>query len=189
MRSLLPLSILLLATGCFTKPQTSRIAESKEAPSETKEVSYAVLSDPPDAILDEMQSRYSGNNKQWKSEWHKDNSSIPIDGQRAIRLLEIACYADIVCHPVEYPLRVATLDYIKANMDSSSVLDSLNWIRTSYQSGFPLDEPGDKTGDFRGVRVEAMKSRLTQYVNELLHSDEPVTALPVSSGVAKADEP
>ena len=98
-----------------------------------------------------------------------------MDGQRAVRLLEIAAYADIVCHPVEYPLRVATLDYIKEKIDSSGVRDSLNWIRSSYKSGLPLEEPGDKNGDFKGLRVEAMKIRLTGYVNELLQSDEPIS--------------
>lgn len=175
MKSLLPFPVLLLAIGCLSQPQASRIDVPTEAPHGTKDDSYAVLSDPPDTILDEMASRYSGNNKQWRSEWKEDNSSIPIDGQRALRLLEIAGYADVVCHPIEYPLRVATLDYIKANIDSSGVRDSLKWILTSNKCGLPLEEPGDKTGDFKGVRVEAMKIRLTEYVNELLQSYEPVS--------------
>jgi hypothetical protein len=93
---------------------------------------------------------------------------VELSGQRAIALLETACYADVVCHEIEYPLRVATLDYVKANRDSQDVDDALLWILSDYHSGLPLDSPGDETGDFRGMLVEAMQGRLTQYVRQLM---------------------
>ena len=34
----------------------------------------------------------------------------------------------------------------------------------------PLDEAGDEDGQFKGLRVQAMKIRLTEYANELLQS-------------------
>ena len=92
---------------------------------------------------------------------------VELNGQRAISLLETACYADVVCHEMEYPLRVATLDYVKANSDSLEVDDALHWILNDYHSGLPLDSPSDETGDFRGMLVESMQGRLTQYVRQL----------------------
>lgn len=93
---------------------------------------------------------------------------VPVDGQRVLSLMETACYADVMCHGVERPLRVATLDYVKANVDSQVVKDTLNWIRSSYRSGLPLDSPGDETGDFHGALVESMQIRLIEYATELL---------------------
>lgn len=92
---------------------------------------------------------------------------VPIDAQRIVTLLEVACYADVMCHRVEYPLRVATLDYVKSNLDAPGTQNALAWIRESYQSGLPLDWPGDETGEFRGILVKAMRGRLVTYANQV----------------------
>ena len=100
------------------------------------------------------------------------SATVAVDGQRVLSLLETACYADVTCHRIEHPVRVATLDYVRENLDSPGVQDTLNWIRNSYRSGLPLDSPGDETGDFRGVLVESMQIRITAYANELLMQRE-----------------
>ncbi len=159
------LVLLLTLTACSPRERRPRV---NEKPPPQADHLYKVLSKPPDAILDEWNRIYSSNNKLWRQEWTDDVSTVPIDGQRTIELLEIACYADIVCHPVEYPLRVATLEYVGANLDSPDVVNALYWIRTSYRSGFPVDAPGDDPGDFRGLLVQSMKTRLTEYATLLL---------------------
>jgi len=158
--------LLLTLTAC--SPQERRPRVNEKPPPQADRSAYKVLSKPPDAILDEWDTTYSSDNKLWRKEWTDDVSTVPIDGQRTIELLEIACYADNVCHHVEYPLRVATLEYIGANLDSPDVVNALNWIRTSYSSGFPVDAPGDDPGDFRGLLVQSMKTRLTEYATLLL---------------------
>jgi len=92
---------------------------------------------------------------------------VPVDAQRIVTLLEVACYADVMCHRVEYPLRVATLDYVKSNLDAPETQNALAWIRESYQSGLPLDAPGDETGEFRGMLVKAMRGRLVAYAKRV----------------------
>lgn len=96
------------------------------------------------------------------------SAALVVDGQRVLSLMETACYADVTCHGIEYPLRIATLDYVRDNVDSQGVQDTLSWIRNSYRSGLPIDSPGDEAGDFRGLLVESMQIRLTAYANELL---------------------
>ena len=98
--------------------------------------------------------------------------AVPVDAQRIISLMEVACYADVMCHRVEYPLRVATLGYIKSNLDSPATQNALACIRESYHSGLPLDAPGDETGEFRGLLVKAMRARLIMYVNQLKEEKE-----------------
>lgn len=99
--------------------------------------------------------------------------AVTIDAQRILTLMETACYADVMCHKMEYPVRIATLDYVKSNIDSQGTREALRWIRTSYQSGLPLDEPGDETGQFRGLLVKSMQGRLVSYANQLLSSTDP----------------
>lgn len=91
MKSLLLFSIALLVGGCLNQPETSRIDIPNENVIEAANVSYVVLSETPDATLDEMASKYSGSNENWRNGWKQENSSIPLDGQLAIRLLEISC--------------------------------------------------------------------------------------------------
>ncbi|QDT28389.1 hypothetical protein Enr10x_37310 [Gimesia panareensis] len=93
--------------------------------------------------------------------------TVPVDAQRIITLLEVACYADVMCHRVEYPLRVATLDYVKSNLDAPGTPNALAWIRESYQSGLPLDVPDDETGELRGLLVKSMRGRLNAYANQV----------------------
>lgn len=93
--------------------------------------------------------------------------AIPVDAQRIITLMEVACYADVMCHRVEYPLRVATLDYVKSNLDVPGTQKALAWIRESYKSGLPLDAPDDETGEFRGLLVKSMRGRLNEYAKQM----------------------
>lgn len=158
--------LLVTLTACGPQQQNPRVNE--KPPLQADHSAYKVLSEPPDAILDEWNTTYSSDNKVWRKDWTDDVSTVPIDGQRTIELLEIACYADIVCHHVEYPLRVATLEYIGANLDSPDVVNALSWICTSYSSGFPVEAPGDDPGGFRELLVQSMKTRLTEYAVLLL---------------------
>ena len=144
---------------------------SKEGGAETLDSLYIVLSEPPDAKLDFMESNYTGNNKEWRNQWTNDSKLLPIDGQKTIEILEIACYADVVCHRIEYPLRIATLDYVRNHLETPGVRESLEWIRTSYKSGLPMEVPDDTAGDFTGALVQSMKTRLTEYANDLLLSN------------------
>lgn len=172
MKTLLPITIVAMLLGCSTEPQAPRVSAPPEVPLAT-EKSFAVLTGAPDALLDEMASKYSGNHQEWRDAWKLDNAKTTIDGQEAIRLLEIACYADVTCHPIEYPLRVATLDYIESKLTTGDVRDALNWVRASYRSGLPLDAPGDDTGQFRGLLVDSMKIRMAYYAKELLNPGVP----------------
>jgi hypothetical protein len=173
MKLLLPTASLLFFTGCPSQHELSnRLDLTKEYEAQSRHSSYDLLTESPDAILNEMASKYSKDNQQWQNEWTQDVSVTPIDGKKAIRLLEIACYADVVCHRVEYPLCVATLDYIRSKLDSPDVRDALHWILSSYHSGLPLDAHGDDVGHFKGLLVQSMKIRLTEYANELLQSHE-----------------
>ena len=172
MNTLLPTTIIAMLLGCSTEQPSSRLSARPEVEQAT-EKSFAVLTVAPDAILDEMASKYSGNNQQWRDAWKLDNSKTTLDGPQTIRLLEIACYADVMCHPIEYPLRVATLDYIESSLTTKDVRDALKWVRESYISGLPVDTPGDDTGQFRGMLMESMRIRMVDYANELLNPEIP----------------
>lgn len=148
----------------------ARNADSKEGGAVTLDSLYIVLADPPDAKLDDMDSNYTGSNKEWRNQWTTDAKSVQIDGQKTIEILEIACYADVICHRIEYPLRIATLDYVRNHLKTPGVRESLEWIRTSYKSGLSMEVPGDTAGEFTGALVQSMKTRLTEYANDLLVS-------------------
>lgn len=158
--------------GCSTEQPAPRVRAQPEVAQATDK-SFAVLKVAPDAILDEMAGKYTGSNQQWRDAWKLDNSKTALDGQQTIRLLEIACYADVICHSIEYPLRVATLDYVESNLTTEGVRDALKWIRESYKSNLPLDAPGDDTGQFRGWLVESMRIRMVDYAKELLSPEIP----------------
>jgi hypothetical protein len=172
MKTLLPTTIIAMLVGCSTEPPAPRALAQPEVARSTEKL-FEVLTDAPDAILDEMASKYSGNNQEWRDAWKLDNSKSTLDGQRTIRLLEIACYADVMCHSIEYPLRVATLDYVESNLATEGVRDALNWIRESYKSDLPLDAPGDDTGQFRRMLVDSMRIRMVDYAKELLNPEIP----------------
>ena len=91
--------------------------------------------------------------------------------------MEFARGRNLESHPIAwvvYQLRVATLEYVRANLDSPDVFNALNWIRTSYNSGLPADAPGDEAGDFSGLLVQSMQTRLTEYANLLLSNVDAV---------------
>lgn len=88
------LCLLLTLTACSPQERSPRVNEKQ--PPQADHSAYKVLSEPPDAILDEWDRIYSSNNKLWRKEWTDDVSVGPLDGQRTIELLEIACYADSV---------------------------------------------------------------------------------------------
>jgi hypothetical protein len=172
MKTFLPITITAMLLGCSIEPEAPRVIAMHEVAEKT-EKSFMVLKDSPDALLDEMASKYPGNNQEWRDAWKLDNSMIKIDGQHAIRLLEIASYADVSCHPIEYPLRVATLDFVESNLTTGDVRDALIWVRDSYKSDLPLDTPGDDNGQLRGMLVDSMKIRMSRYAKELLNPDVP----------------
>ena len=170
MKLLLPILILFLIAGC--------VEQSKIVPMETNQSAisradtYSVLVAPPDAVLDEMQSKFAGINEKWRNEWREATEAIAIDGQRTVTLLEIACYADVMCHTIEYPLRVATHDYIRDNLANPDVRKSLDWIASSYHSDLPARSPGDEEGVFDGVLIKSMEARMTEYANQLLKPND-----------------
>ncbi len=165
--------VLLIATvGCMPQQQTASVIEASKDKTPTKQVTYEVLTERPDALLDKMTSLFSSDRSKWNSEFKSAYAMSSISGERTVELLEIACYADVECHSFENPLRVATLDYIKENLHSPDVRKSLQWIRTSYESSLPIEAPGDVEGLFKSVLVQAMKIRMTEYANDLLQSYE-----------------
>ncbi|TWT59795.1 hypothetical protein [Rubinisphaera italica] len=174
MKSLLPLSAILVAAGCFSQAKPAR-TDAPNTAIPTTAVSYQVLTDAPVEILDELASKYTGDLEQWRGEWIQSNSTTMLDGQSTIRLLEIACYADVMCHPIEYPLRVVTHDFIREHMELPEVRSSLEWIRSSYNSGLPFKKPGDAIGNFDGMLVESMNSRMREYANQLLKSSDSIS--------------
>ena len=171
MKLLLRFSAILVAAGCFSQTQPAR-TDAPNSAIPTTAVSYQVMTDAPVEMLDELASNYTGDLELWRDECIQSNSMTTLDGQSTIRLLEIACYADVMCHTIEYPLRVVTHDFIREHMDMPEVRSSLEWIGSSYNSGLPFKEPGDTTGDFDGMLVESMNSRMREYANKLLKSSD-----------------
>lgn len=133
---------------------------------------YTVLIEPPDSTLDKIVVMLSSSKSDPRQQLLEQFASSAIDGQRAVSMLELACYADLQCHSVEYPLRIATIDFVRENLDSPSVRNAVNWIRESYESRLPLDAPGDEAEHFKGALVQSMKIRMTEYANELLQPDD-----------------
>jgi hypothetical protein len=165
--------ILLIASGCSEHTASDPLGIVPEDPTDEVRTDYKTLTKPPDEALDKMTPSYPNDFDAFRTQWMGMASAKPLDGQRAIELLEIACYADLMCHTIEYPLRVATLDYIKANTRTADVLDALKWISLSYESDLPLDSPNDESGQMRGILVESMKIRMGDYAEELLNPQIP----------------
>ncbi len=90
-------------------------------------------------------SKYSGYNQEWRDALKLDNSKSTLDGQRTIRLLEIACYADVMCHSIEYPLRVATSTTFESNLETEGCTRCIEMDSRILQERLPLDAPGDDT--------------------------------------------
>ena len=165
--------LLLLLSTCGKPVATIALNVAPENSNTDKGSSYAVLTRLPDDTLDQLQAQYPSSFDAFRSAWIENASASPLEGQRAIELLEIACYADVTCHPIESPLRVATLEYLAANMKTSGVLDALKWVRHSYESGLPLDTPGDDAGQMRGILAESMNIRMHEYSEDLLKPQAP----------------
>lgn len=159
--------VCLLFVGCSRQPESSRGSASNDLNVPIPPTPYVVLTHRPDSLLDAMASKYAGDD--WRGRWTEDAALLPIDGQRTIHLLETACYADVQCHRVEYPLRIATLNYIRNHLEAPGVREALQWIRASYKSDLPLEEPDDASGQLNGFLVRAMKVRMTEYADDLLN--------------------
>ncbi len=172
MKPFAPFIFLLLTVGCAPQEQSGTKVDALEQTDQVEPRSYTVLTEPPDAALDEIGAMLSPGERDSKRQLLEQFASSTLDGQRAVSMLELACYADVQCHSVEYPLRIAAIGFVRENLDAPGVRNAVNWIRASYESGLPLDSPGDEAGHFKGVLVQSMKIRMTEYANELLKPDD-----------------
>lgn len=120
-----------------------------------------------------MRSTHPSDFQEFHAAWTKKASALPLDGQRAIELLEIACYSDVTCHTTEYRLRVATLDFIEANLWKADVVNAVQWISQAYESHLPFEAHNDENGQFRGMLVKSMKLGMVDYAEELLNPKVP----------------
>ena len=176
MKTLSSTVFLLLVAGCGSSvdgPSSLSVAKTTQ-PSDTasspkkEDEPYSLLSQPPDADLEDLATKFRTLSVNSQSYLKKRFASTKLDGQQVVKLLEIACYADVQCHAVEYQLRIATLDYVRDNLDSPDVRSAVVWIASSYESRLPIDAPGDTEGHFKGMLVYAMKVRMTDYARQLL---------------------
>ena len=178
MKTLSSTVLLLLFVGCgspsahpgpLTVAETTQPSDMASSP-RNEDKPYSLLSQPPDANLEGLATEFRSLSKDFDSQSFLKQrfASTKLDGQQVIKLLEIACYADVQCHAVEYPLRVATLDYVRDNLDSPDVRSAVRWIASSYDSQLPMDAPGDTEGHLKGMLVRAMNVRMTQYAIQLL---------------------
>ncbi len=87
----------------------------------------------------------------------KSHASVSIHPNEVRRLLEVAAYADVTCHDIEYPLRVWTLEHVADFADTSSVRAELERLKSSYASAFQ-DE----------LLKVSMESRVREYARGLL---------------------
>lgn len=172
MKRLPLLAGLLLTAGCVPQHSSGTAMQSSGRDDRVEPALYTVLSAPPDSALDEIGATLSTDGLDFERQLWERFASSAIHGQRAVSMLELACYADVQCHPVEYPLRIATIDFVREHLDSPGVRDAVIWIRESYESRLPLDAPDDDDGVFRGLLVQAMKVRMTEYANELLGPED-----------------
>ncbi len=87
----------------------------------------------------------------------KTHSTKSLDKSEVQLLLETAAYADLMCHPLENPLRTWTLEYVGAYADSADIRGELERIRDNYKS-----EIGTET------LFDAMDNRVPFYAKQLL---------------------
>lgn len=165
--------VIIVVAGCGNPKAPSSKDLSRDKDITGVQLDYKLLTEPPDNVLDTMDSSYPRGFNEFRVAWTEQTSSKPLNGQRAIELLEVACYADMMCHAVEYPLRVATLDYIEANLKNTEILKAIQWIPKSYRSHLPLNSPNDDNEQFRGLLVETMNHRMVDYSEELLNPKVP----------------
>jgi hypothetical protein len=165
--------IFLLVVGCPAPAASERPATATDENGSHNSARYMTIAKRPDDILDRMWASYPHTFEEFHTTWTKQASKAQLDGQRAIELLEIASYADVTCHSTEYPLRVATLDYVEANLRRNDVRDAIKWVLRSYKSHLPLESPNDENDQLRGVLVESMNIRMVEYADELLNPKVP----------------
>ena len=173
MRTQFLILAIIVVAGCSTPPAPASKDLSQDKGIARVQPDYKLLTEPPDNVLDRMASSYPRGFNEFRIAWTEQTSSIPLDGQRAIELLEVACYADAMCHAVEYPLRIATLDYIEANLQNTEILEAVQWIPKLYRSQLPLNAPDDDNEQLRGLLVESMNHRMVDYAEELLNPKVP----------------
>lgn len=95
-----------------------------------------------------------------------------IDGRRVVELLELAAYADVTCHSIEYPLRVSTLEFVRLHADREDVRRSLEWTRDSYRCKIDGDDGVRDPSTWRPddeLLAQSMEIRMSEYARELLH--------------------
>lgn len=171
LRSLVSLGMLLAVqcmSGCSKHAPLERLENQSSETSPRALSQYPVLREEPINVLKRLATEYPSDLHEFRRLWIENATTVELDGTRTVELLEIASFADLTCHPVEYRLRVATLDFIESRMDKPGVLESLQWIKSSYKSGFPEEVPGDDQGQFLGLQVESMNIRMKEYASELL---------------------
>jgi hypothetical protein len=176
MRSLVALGILVLLqclSGCFKRHPLERLEVQSNETTLLSQPQYVVLREEPNSVLERLATEYPSDFQEFCRLWTETASSVELNGERTVELLEIASFADVTCHPVEYRLRVATLDYIESAIDRPGVVEALQWIKSSYKSGLPHEVPGDDGGQFRGLQVESMNIRMRNYASELLSPQLP----------------
>jgi hypothetical protein len=81
----------------------------------------------------------------------------------ALRLLEVAAYADVTCHAVEHPLRKWTLAHVARFASAPAVRAELERIESSYRSALP-SEGRDEVLD---ISI-SMRVRIREYAGSLL---------------------
>jgi len=95
----------------------------------------------------------------------------PVDGQRTVEMLELAAYADVTCHSIEWPLRLSTLDFVRSRLDRSEITRSIEWIRDSYKCRLA-----------NKILADSMELRMREYAHVLTRkplaqaTDEPSVA-------------
>lgn len=90
--------------------------------------------------------------------------------QETFSMLELAAYADLVCHRIEYPLRVATLQHVQLHKDDLGVRNALQWITTSYRSQLKINRFGKTPDAIESSMAQAMNVRMAEYANALLQA-------------------
>lgn len=153
--------------GCHEPPAERFTNVQAPGPKRATLADYKTLTESPDFILNSTWSEYPIDVDKFQKAWIEDTSKVPLDGQRTIDLLEAACYADVMCDPVEYHLRTATLNYIKQNMQSADVTNAVKWVADSYESSLPLDDSNEESRHDSDALVRAMNLRMAEYATLL----------------------
>ena len=162
--------LLLLSTTpcCVPQEQSTLTVDKMEEADPVESPPYTVLNTPPDAALEEVSALLSQGGD-LEHRLFEQFASHELDGQRVVSMLELACYADVTCHATEYPLTIATLDFIEGNLTRAEVVEAVQWISRSYQNEMVREKADDEIEQFRALLVEAMNARMASYAEELLN--------------------